>query len=86
MEEFTIADLEGRRIWERLGRRAARSLKEKQCVVRRTEPNINVGKIISYKEAPIECLSSLAFDSIMCGTPLSGVGPSRRFALALRIG
>jgi hypothetical protein len=40
----------------------------------------------TYKEAPIESLSSLAFDSIMSGTPLSGVGPSRRLALGLRVG
>ncbi len=44
----------------------------------------SVGKN-SYEEAPIESLSSLAFNSIMCGTPLSGVGPSRGLALALSI-
>jgi len=50
----------------------------------------NLGKVGKeggeVKEAPIECLSSLAFDSIMRGTPLSGVGSSRGLALALGIG
>jgi hypothetical protein len=50
----------------------------------------NLGKVgkesSEVKKAPIECLSSLAFDSIVCGTPLSGVGSSRGLALALRIG
>ena len=43
-------------------------------------------KKASYKEAPIQSLSSLAFDGIVGGTPLSGVGPSRRFALGLGVG
>jgi hypothetical protein len=45
----------------------------------------NVGKVSAHKEAPIECLSSLAFNSVVCGTPLSGVGPSRRLTFSLRI-
>jgi hypothetical protein len=40
------------------------------------------GKI---KEPAIESLTSLAFNSIMGGTPLSGVGPSRGLALGLEI-
>ena len=46
----------------------------------------STGKKKTYKEAAIECLSSLAFDSIMSSTPLSGVGPSRRLAFSLRVG
>jgi hypothetical protein len=38
------------------------------------------GKI---KEPPIESLTPLAFDSIMGGTPLSGVSATRGFALGL---
>jgi len=83
MEELTIADLEGRRICERLGRRAARSWREgrvkKSGYGRKTDRK-------TYKETPVESLTSLAFDGIMSGTPLSGVSPSRGFALGLRTG
>lgn len=52
----------------------------------------NLGKVgkegSEVKEAPVESLrvSRLAFDSVVCGTPLSDVGLSRGFALHLRIG
>ena len=43
-------------------------------------------KLDTYEEAPVESLASLTFDGIMRGTPLSGVSPSRGFALGLRMG
>src|SRR6266850_3538431 len=83
MDELTIADLEGRRIWERLGRRAARSLRN---ILLELQTGVCVTKSDTYKEAPVKSLASLTFDGVMRGTPLSGVSSSGGFALGLRIG
>lgn len=80
MDELTIADLDGRRICERLGSRAARSYKYNKYNIAKKTFEWNA----TNQEATVECFSALPFDGVVSSPPLGRVGTTARLPLHLR--
>ena len=80
IELLTIEDLEGRRIWERLGSSAARSCTSGVNV---SHPNVYM-RPNSYQEATVEGLATSTLNGVVSSPALGGVGTAT--GLALRLG